>query len=54
MAVWTGDVSLKKVVKYCGGVKQGAKHIEFFGADTYKAKYTPELHSQCPAEQISE
>lgn len=33
-AKWTG-VSLKKVVKYCGGLKDGAKHIELYGADTY-------------------
>lgn len=36
-AVWTG-VSLKKVIKYCGGLKDGAKHLEFFGADTYFKK----------------
>jgi len=28
-------VSLKKVIKYCGGLVEGAKHIEMFGADTY-------------------
>ncbi|KAI0388379.1 sulfite oxidase [Xylariaceae sp. FL0594] len=28
-------VSLKKVIKYCGGLTEGAKHIEMFGADTY-------------------
>lgn len=33
-AEWTG-VSLKKVIKYCGGLKEGAKHLEFYGADTY-------------------
>ncbi|KEY68513.1 hypothetical protein S7711_08365 [Stachybotrys chartarum IBT 7711] len=33
-AKWTG-VSLKKVIKYCGGLKDGAKHIELYGADTY-------------------
>ena len=36
-AKWTG-VSLKKVIKYCGGLKEGAKHIEFLGADTYFKK----------------
>ncbi|KAG7406197.1 Peroxisomal catalase [Fusarium oxysporum f. sp. rapae] len=33
-AKWTG-VSLKKVIKYCGGLKDGAKHLELYGADTY-------------------
>ncbi|KAI9734082.1 MAG: hypothetical protein M1818_007020 [Claussenomyces sp. TS43310] len=33
-AEWTG-VSLKKVIKYCGGLVDGAKHLEFYGADTY-------------------
>lgn len=28
-------VSLKKVIKACGGLKDGAKHLEFYGADTY-------------------
>ncbi|RMZ17474.1 hypothetical protein D0862_00851 [Hortaea werneckii] len=28
-------VSLKKVIKACGGLKEGAKHLEFYGADTY-------------------
>lgn len=36
-ARWTG-VSLKKVIKYCGGLKEGATDIEFFGADTYFKK----------------
>ncbi|KAK3400270.1 Oxidoreductase, molybdopterin-binding domain-containing protein [Sordaria brevicollis] len=36
-ARWTG-VSLKKVIKYCGGLKDGAMHIELFGADTYFKK----------------
>lgn len=36
-AVWTG-VSLKKVIKYCGNLSPGAKHLEFFGADTYFKK----------------
>lgn len=36
-SVWTG-VSLKKVIKYCGGLKDGGKHVEFFGADTYFKK----------------
>ena len=33
-AHWTG-VSLKKVIKYCGGLIDGAKHLEFYGAETY-------------------
>ena len=33
-ATWTG-VSLKKVIKYCGGLIEGARHLEFYGADTY-------------------
>ncbi|MCJ1369174.1 hypothetical protein MMC20_000383 [Loxospora ochrophaea] len=36
-ARWTG-VSLKKVIKYCGGLKEGAKHLEFTGVDTYFKK----------------
>ncbi|KAG6058725.1 hypothetical protein E4U32_004470 [Claviceps aff. humidiphila group G2b] len=28
-------VSLKKVIKECGGLIGGAKHLEFYGADTY-------------------
>ena len=36
-ARWTG-VSLKKVIKHCGGLKDGADNIEFFGADTYFKK----------------
>ncbi|OAG00100.1 molybdopterin binding oxidoreductase [Paraphaeosphaeria sporulosa] len=36
-ARWTG-VSLKKVIKHCGGLKDGGKHVEFFGADTYFKK----------------
>jgi sulfite oxidase len=36
-ARWTG-VSLKKVIKYCGGLKEGATDLEFFGADTYFKK----------------
>ncbi|KAI9815314.1 MAG: hypothetical protein M1827_002794 [Pycnora praestabilis] len=36
-ARWTG-VSLKKVIKYCGGLKEGGKHLEFYGADTYFKK----------------
>ncbi|KAF1999233.1 sulfite oxidase mitochondrial precursor [Amniculicola lignicola CBS 123094] len=36
-AKWTG-VSLKKVIKYCGGLKDGGMHVEFFGADTYFKK----------------
>lgn len=33
-AQWTG-VSLKKVIKHCGGLVNGAKHLELYGADTY-------------------
>ncbi|KAI4799716.1 molybdopterin binding oxidoreductase [Aureobasidium sp. EXF-8845] len=38
-ARWTG-VSLKKVIKYCGGLKDGGEgiHLEFYGADTYFKK----------------
>lgn len=36
-AKWTG-VSLKKVIKACGGLKDGAQHLEFAGADTYFKK----------------
>lgn len=28
-------VSLKKVIKACGGLRNGAKHLELFGADIY-------------------
>ncbi|KAJ4376377.1 hypothetical protein N0V83_001660 [Neocucurbitaria cava] len=31
-------VSLKKVLKYCGGYKDDGKHVELFGADTYFKK----------------
>lgn len=33
-AKWTG-VSLKKVIKHCGGLIDGGKHVELYGADTY-------------------
>ncbi|KAH8587368.1 Oxidoreductase, molybdopterin-binding domain-containing protein [Bisporella sp. PMI_857] len=40
-ARWTG-VSLKKVIKYCGGLKNpllaNCAHVEFWGADTYFKK----------------
>jgi len=36
-ARWTG-VSLKKVIKHCGGLMDGAQHVELFGADTYFKK----------------
>ncbi|KAL9074479.1 MAG: hypothetical protein Q9161_002267 [Pseudevernia consocians] len=36
-ARWTG-VSLKKVLKHCGGLQEGAGHIEFMGVDTYFKK----------------
>jgi sulfite oxidase len=39
-ARWTG-VSLKKVVKYCGGLESGAKHLELYGADTYIKNNVP-------------
>ena len=28
-------VSLKKVIKHCGGLQEGAKHLELVGAETY-------------------
>jgi sulfite oxidase len=28
-------ISLKKVIKQCGGMAEGGKHLEFHGADTY-------------------
>jgi sulfite oxidase len=31
-------VSLKKVIKHCGGLKDGATDLEFYGADTYFKK----------------
>lgn len=33
-ARYTG-ISLKKVIKACGGLVDGGKHLEFYGADTY-------------------
>ncbi|KAG7129050.1 Sulfite oxidase like protein [Verticillium longisporum] len=36
-ARWTG-VSLKKVIKYCGGLQDGVTDIELRGADTYFKK----------------
>src|SRR4051794_8545859 len=36
-ARWTG-VSLKKIIKHCGGLKPGADNLEFYGADTYFKK----------------
>lgn len=33
-AKWVG-ISLKKVIKDCGGLIGGAKHLEFYGAETY-------------------
>ena len=33
-ARWTG-VSLKKVIKHCGGLIDGGKHLELYGCDTY-------------------
>lgn len=31
---WTG-VSLKKVIKHCGGMIDGGRHLELSGAETY-------------------
>ncbi|KAK1815866.1 hypothetical protein LTR12_009751 [Friedmanniomyces endolithicus] len=31
-------ISLKKVIKACGGLVDGGKHLEFYGADTYFKK----------------
>jgi sulfite oxidase len=28
-------ISLRKVIKACGGLKEPGKHLEFYGADTY-------------------
>src|SRR4051794_4742936 len=36
-ARWTG-ISLKKVIKACGGLKDDAKHLEFVRAETYFKK----------------
>lgn len=33
-AVWTG-VSLKRIIKHCGGLIDGGKHLELYGAETY-------------------
>lgn len=33
-AHWTG-VSLKKVIKHCGGLIDDGKHLEFYGCETY-------------------
>lgn len=33
-ALWEG-VTLKSVIKYCGGMADGGKHVELHGADTY-------------------
>jgi sulfite oxidase len=44
-AVWTG-VSLKKVIKHCGGLIDDAKHIELYGADTYFKQASAKL-SHC-------
>lgn len=33
-ARWTG-VSLRSVIEHCGGLVDGGKHLEFYGADTY-------------------
>ncbi|KAF2177562.1 mitochondrial putative sulfite oxidase [Zopfia rhizophila CBS 207.26] len=39
-ARWAG-VSLKRIIKYCGGLKTGAKHLELYGADTYIKNTAP-------------
>jgi sulfite oxidase len=39
-AEWVG-VSLKKVIKYCGGLIEDAKHIELYGAETYFKQVRP-------------
>ncbi|EJT70193.1 nitrate reductase 1 [Gaeumannomyces tritici R3-111a-1] len=36
-ARWTG-VSLKRVIKHCGGLVDGAENLELYGADTYFKK----------------
>ncbi|KAF7712341.1 Molybdopterin binding oxidoreductase [Penicillium ucsense] len=30
-----GGISLRKLIKDCGGLQEPAKHLEFYGADTY-------------------
>lgn len=42
-AKWTG-VSLKKVIKHCGGLLDGGKHVELYGADTYFKQVSRTLH----------
>lgn len=37
MARWTG-FSLKKAIKHCGRLNDGAKNIDFMGVDTYCKK----------------
>ena len=39
-ATWTG-ISLKKIIKHCGGLIEGAKHLEFYGADSYFKQVSP-------------
>ena len=52
-AQWTG-VSLKKVIKYCGGLVDGAKHLELYGAETYfkhvgySFQFLPYLNTTAP------
>ncbi|KIX08534.1 uncharacterized protein Z518_03190 [Rhinocladiella mackenziei CBS 650.93] len=40
-------VSLKKVIKQCGGMAKAGKHLEFHGADTYFDKMTV-MNLSCP------
>lgn len=54
-ATWTG-VSLKKVIKHCGGLIEGAKHLEFYGADTYFKQVlhlTHRIGLDCGADQTT-
>lgn len=44
-AKWTG-VSLKKVIKYCGGLIDGGKHVELYGADTYFKQVSTAIERQ--------
>ncbi|PGH00925.1 hypothetical protein AJ80_09087 [Polytolypa hystricis UAMH7299] len=43
-AKWTG-ISLKKIIKVCCGFNPGAKHVEFFGADTYIKHNVPQNYT---------
>jgi sulfite oxidase len=39
-AVWTG-VSLKRVIKHCGGLIEDGKHLGLYGAETYFKQVWP-------------